>query len=321
MTSRPDTGILYELSVIVARVDPGVPLSRSVAALARACANLHVEILVVDATGAVTDARPEGATPVRVLRVGAGALVPQLWTHGLAYARGDNVAFTLANCEVAAGWALEMLAALQAGASGVGGPLERAPGLGVVDRAVYYLRYSAFLPSRVSDGPVPGDIAGDNAAYRHEVLRRHREAIADGFWEVLFHKQLRSQGGSLAMRRGAAARFLGGVGFRDAIRHRFAHGRHFGDWRVSARQRPWWLIVLAAPLVPVLLSVRAFGRVKRSDWWPLVSALPVFLAIASAWAAGEAVGATRGARLPRVQSFGQQAYVPDRVRSNLAPRP
>lgn len=281
--------------MIVAHVDPSVSLTRSVTALERACTDLHVEILVVQAAGVGPDTLMGHGTRVRVLHVSGGALVPQLWARGLVEARGDHVAFTLANCEVAAGWAQQLLAALQAGAAGVGGPLREAE-LGVVDRAVYYLRYSAFLPTRAADGPVAGEIAGDNAAYRHDALDRHRDVLSDGFWEVLLHRRLRTEGGSLAMRRGATSRFLGGIGFRDAIRHRFAHGRHFGHWRVSTRQRPWWMVVLTAPLVPFLLSGRAMGRVWRSpaDRWPCISALPVLLAIASAWAPGEAFGAVRG---------------------------
>lgn len=287
------------LSVIVAHVDPGVSLERCIAALDRACTDLHAEIVVVQATDSPTDPPPASCTPLRTLHVRAGALVPQLWKHGFDVTRGECVAFTLANCEVSEGWAREMLSALHAEAAGVGGPIECAPDLGLVDRAVYYLRYSAFLPSRVVDGLVSGEIPGDNAAYRHEALARHRDAIAEGFFEVLFHVRLRRDGGTLCMRRGAAATFLGGVSLGHAIRHRFAHGRHFGAWRVSAGQRCWWQIGLAAPVVPFLLALRAAGRVMRSTArrWHFVSALPMFLVIASAWAAGEAFGAVRGAGL------------------------
>lgn len=261
--------------------------------------DMHAEIVVVQAGDFPGQPLPAVSTPLRTLQGPAGALVPQLWTRGLEVARGDCVAFTLSNCEVSESWAREILSALQAGASGVGGPIGSAPGLGMVNRAVYYLRYSAFLPSRVTDGQVAGEIAGDNAAYRHDILDRHRDVLSDGFWEVLFHRRLRSEGGTLAMRRGAAAQFLGGVRFHDAIRHRFAHGRHFGAWRVSTGQRFGWQIGLAAPVVPFLLALRAARRVMGSTVrrWPFVSALPVFLMIAAAWAAGEACGAVRGAGL------------------------
>lgn len=48
---------------------------------------------------------------------------------------------------------------------GAGGPLERGVTLAVVDFAVYYLRHSAFVPSRIADQEVKAEIPGDNAAY------------------------------------------------------------------------------------------------------------------------------------------------------------
>jgi hypothetical protein len=314
VTSQPDapSSATCALSVIVAHVDPGASLERCLAALDRACTDLHAEIVVVQATDLSTDSPSAARMPLQTLHVASGALVPQLWAQGIDVARGECVAFTLANCEVSDGWAREVLAALRTEASGVAGPIECAPGAGMVHRAVYYLRYSAFLPSRVVDGLVSGEIPGDNAAYRREALVRHDDAIADGFFEVLFHRRLRTEGGKLCMRRGVAARFWGGVTLRDAIRHRFAHGRHFGAWRVSVGERSWSQIALAAPLVPFLLALRASGRVMSSAGrrWHFVSALPVFLVIASAWAAGEAFGALRGAGLPRVQGLDQQLRAP-----------
>lgn len=322
MTSQPDapSSALCTLSVIVAQVDPRVSLERCVAALDRACTDLHAEIVVVQATDVPMDPPAAARTPLRTLHVVSGALVPQLWAQGIGVARGECVAFTLANCEVSDGWAREIVSALRTDAAGVAGPIECAPDLSVVDRAVYYLRYSAFLPSRVVDGLVSGEIPGDNAAYRHEALTRHRDAIAEGFFEVLFHRRLRADGGALCMRRGLAARFWGGVTLRHAIRHRFAHGRHFGAWRVSTGQRAWWQIGLAAPAVPFLLALRASGRVMSSAGrrWHFVSAMPVFLVIASAWAAGEAFGAVRGAGLPAVQGLDQQRRAPGTKSSSAA---
>jgi hypothetical protein len=85
-----------------------------------------------------------------------------------------------------------------------------------------------------------------------------------------------------------------------ALRHRFAHGRHFGAWRVADGQRRWWQIIAIAPAVPFLLVLRSGSRVLTSprDRWPFLSVLPIVFSIAAAWAAGEAVGAVAGAGLP-----------------------
>ena len=299
-TTAP-TPIMTDFTVIVAHVDPGVSLLSCVDAIDRACRDVNGEIVVVQSAEIAAHAAPVSSTPLTMIRVAGGGLVPQLWARGLAVAQGKYVAFTLANCEVSGNWASGMMAVLQSGASGVAGPIECARDVGLINRAIYYLRYSAFIPARATDADVSGEIPGDNAAYRRDALDRHRELIADGFWEVLFHRKLRAEGGRLRTCRGGRVRFRGGVGLRQALRHRFAHGRHFGAWRVADGQRRWWQIGAAA--VPLLLMIRAGLRVVGSpvDRWAFVTTIPIFLTVATAWALGEVVGAMSGPRLPVVR--------------------
>jgi hypothetical protein len=291
------------LSVVVAHTDPEARLSRALAALEATCRGLSTEVIVAQPVARAADPAPRSDLPVTTLQVAGDPLVPQLWACGAESARGTYVAFTLSNCEVSAGWAHEILRAFADGADGVGGPLVRAPELGMLDRAVYYLRYSAFTPARMRDATISGEIAGDNAAYRRSALEAHRDVIAQGFWEVLFHDALRKSGGTLCTRKAAAATFRGGVRFSTILAHRFAHGRHFGAWRVVHGQRRPWQILLAAPVVPALLLLRAAKRMVpiSSERRPFCTCLPLIGVVAAAWSAGEAVGAIRGATLPRIQ--------------------
>ena len=295
-----------DLSVVVARPDFAAKVADCLDALARSCEHIAAEILVVQPFDLAPVASRDGGVRIRMVRVDAGALVPQLWAAGIREAEGRSVALTLAACVVSPGWARAILDALNDGAAGVAGPIECADEVSVVDRAVYYLRYSAFLPSRVRDADVAGEIPGDNAAYRGSELRAEVDLLQQGFWEVLFHRVVRRNGGRLCTRRAATARFTGRVAMTDALRHRFAHGRHFGAWRVATQQRRAWEITAAAPFVPAVLAARAARRVAASpdDRWRYVAVLPIFLVIASAWAAGEALGAWRGANLPRVRPLG-----------------
>ncbi len=189
-----------------------------------------------------------------------------------------------------------MIDALDAGATGAGGPLVIAPGARPLDWAVFYLRYSAFMPETIGSGPVDGEIAGDNAAYRREALDRHADSFADGFWEVDFHRQIRREGGWLVAVPAATAAFGRSFPLRTIAAHRFAHGRQFGAGRVRGGIRAAWQIVLAAPAVPVVLAARAARRVARTTTgrWRFIVALPWFLLLAGAWASGEAWGALRG---------------------------
>jgi hypothetical protein len=170
------------------------------------------------------------------------------------------------------------------------------PGSGLVDWAIFYLRYSAFLPGRMADGPVNGEIAGDNAAYFLEDLRRHGASFQRGFWEIEFHQLMRNEGRTLRASSGALAYFGPSFRFGTFLRQRFAHGRQFGDARVRRGERGRAAILAGAPCVPAILAWRAARRVQshREHVGRFAQALPVFLMFATAWAAGEAAGALFG---------------------------
>ena len=78
------------------------------------------------------------------------------------------------------------------------------------------------------------------------------------------------------------------------LHHRYAHGQQFGSGRVTGGSRKAWQVLLAAPLVPLVLAVRAAPHAARAPHpWRFLLALPWFVLLAGAWAAGEAVGAWR----------------------------
>ncbi len=172
-----------------------------------------------------------------------------------------------------------------------------AEGTGPTDWAVFYLRYSAFLPAVMGGGRIAGELAGDNAAYRRVDLVRRADVYAHGFWELDMHRVIRAEGGWLEAVPEAACEFGRSFPFLVVARHRFAHGQHSGASRARQGVRPAWQIVAGAPLVPAVLAGRAAGRVMRDGGaWHFWAALPWFLALASCWAAGEAVGAWRQGR-------------------------
>jgi hypothetical protein len=226
---------------------------------------------------------------VRVIRLPVGTLVPALWGAGLRDARGRVVAFTIAQCLVDAGWARSLLDGVAAGAAGVGGRLAVRPGTGATGRATFYLRYSAWLAT--PDGPAH-EIPGDNAAYEHQALRSVRDSSGGPFWEVEAHERFRALGRTLVVHPGATACFTDETSLGTMAARRFAHGRHSGEFRVRSGIRTRWQMVVGAPLVPLVLLVRVGRRVARAPGHAagFVSSLGAFLVLATAWAAGEAIG-------------------------------
>ena len=280
-----------ELTVIVGSLDAGTHLPQCLESLQSACAGLDAEILVVDGSAeSGLDLIRQRFDSTRFITMPRGTLVPELWGRGLRDARGRVVAFTIAQCRVGAGWARSLIDGIRAGASGVGGPLDVLPGTSATGRAIFYLRYSAWLSS--SNGTVR-EIAGDNAAYDHEALRAVRNEAAEAFWEVEAHASFRALGRTLVTHEDATAWFTDDTGLATMAARRFAHGRHSGAFRVRRGIRTRWQMVVGAPLVPFVLSARVARRVARAPGHVLrfVTSLGAFLVLASAWAAGEAIGA------------------------------
>ena len=282
-----------DVSVVIAANDAARSIDRCLRHLARACAGLRAELIVADGSRDDTAARAEAfGSPVTVIRCPADTLAPQLWAIGYRRATGRVVAFTTGHCLVSPGWATALTRAIDGGASGAGGPLVIGAGTRPLDWAIYYLRYSGVMPQTIGAGRIAGEIAGDNAAYSRPALDRHAATFQHGFWEIDVHRLLRADGGWLEAVPAATIAFTNSFPAATIVRHRFAHGRHFGASRVQGGTRAWWQIALTAPLVPFVLAARAAGRLRHAGPpWRFVAALPWFLVLATAWAAGEAHGA------------------------------
>lgn len=288
-----------KLSIVVACLNVREKPEECLSALEHASGGIDAEIVAAVA-GASDDTTREierRHPTVACLRHRAGTLVPELWAAGLRHASGEVVAFTIAPCRVSPTWARALIDAVGAGATGVGGPLDLSDDTGPIEWATFYLRYSAFVSEQFGDGPVAGEIAGDNAAYAATALRRHEDAFAAGFWEIEFHRLIRAEGGALVADSRATAFYRGGTPYLKLVAHRFAHGRQFGASRVASGTRSVWVSVLLAPAVPFVLALRAGRRLlpvprHRTRF---VLALPALIGLAAAWAAGEALGALAGA--------------------------
>ncbi|HYN80285.1 MAG TPA: glycosyltransferase family 2 protein [Gemmatimonadaceae bacterium] len=287
---------MIDLTVVVGSVASERSIRACLASVLTSCAGLRSEIIVVDASTDETASLVRRYFPeVQLTCLPPGTLIPVLWSTGLASARGSRVAFTTGHCVVPQVWAIDLNKALDTGAAGAGGPIALGPGASLVHRAIYFLRYSAFMPSDGRAVVDVSEIAGDNAMYERSVFDEHRSSLADGLWEVEIHHALRAQGRRLVMAQSAGADLAGTFPLALITRYRFAHGRHYGAWRVRQKLVSASRIVVAAPAVPVLLLARTARRVIRSGSKLIgfFSATPIMFWLASSWAFGEAVGALR----------------------------
>ncbi len=285
MRSSPDQ---RELSVVVAADGDAHAADACIRAILTATNGINAEVIVVRTTNAE---RPSQEPHITTVSMPPGTLTPRLWSEGYRRANGRVVAFTTTHFRVGKGWAKALMAGIDRGWGGVGGNISLASSTSVIDWAVYYLRYSAFM-AETTAVTTNHEIAGDNAAYRKDAMDAHRGSFANGFWEVEYHRLLRQHGGTLAFAAGADAAFVGGVRPGALFAARFAHGRHFARWRVSSAHVPRARVICAAPLVPLVLVARIARRALKHPGHRVrfLLAAPLLLWFALGWAAGELWG-------------------------------
>jgi hypothetical protein len=114
------------------------------------------------------------------------------------------------------------------------------------------------------------------------------------FWELEFHERVLAERREIRAVPAAVAGFGRSFPLTTILRHRLDHARHFGAHR--ARTVGKTRVALPAPLVPLVL----LARTARVAWpfpelrIPFLRGVPAFLVLATAWAAGEAMGALLG---------------------------
>jgi Glycosyl transferase family 2 len=282
---------------VLASVEAEENIEASLHALQRTCRGTNSEIIVVDASqDRSAEIARAAAGPFVVLTMPVGTITPHLWGEGVRRSTGRWVALTTAHCIVPEAWLSELDTALDGGAAAAGAGLLPDTSADFVDLAVFFLRYHAFVEITTGPQRPTPEVPGDNAAYCGEAARDFVADPSAGFFEIDFHRKLRTDGRLIVAVPPATAVFAKASGLRTMARHRFLHGRQFGAWRTRSGGESRLLMVLKAPFVPAVLMLRAWRNVRavpglRTD---LVRAAVAFLFLATAWSMGEAAGAVSG---------------------------
>lgn len=283
------------LSIIVASHNARASIESCLDSLVHQ-ADQSVELIIVDNSvdGSAGFVRAR-YTRVHLLELAPAALVNELWSAGIQASHGAIVALTTAHCIPAGDWVARILEAHESPAAGVGGAIDGEAGSGLTDWAVFFCRYSRFMPPLAESNGI--DIPADNAAYKREPLFRHEAQWRDGFWEPQLHEALLKEGQELKLCPHMHISHRHSFGFTSFLRQRFRHGRQFGGWRATSLTPMKRLAYLAAaPLIPLVLLQRTvrlvFGKGRHVG--KLLATLPLLVAFFSAWACGEALGYVRG---------------------------
>jgi hypothetical protein len=281
-----------DISIVLAAPDGGPNLARCLEALEGQVVSCSAEILVVHGTGfPPIPAVNSGKMNVLWIQSSADAEVPNLWKMGIDASAGKVLVLLVESCTPTPGWLEEILKLPQSPARVVGGAIDLAPDLGAVESAVYFCRYSRYMPHFAPH--YVEDLPGTNCVYPREALEGLQEDMAAGFWETFVHKMMMSRGVRLLCDPAFTVSYVGPTPAVSFFRTRFAHGREFAARRAASLTRAGRILrALAFPLVALLM----LERVVRGAWTKdrhrirLLTCLPFLALFLSAWCAGESLG-------------------------------
>jgi|688.fasta_scaffold298663_2 hypothetical protein len=282
------------ISIVVASQNARTSIAECLHEVLAQARELDAEVLVADASTDGTDAIIREQFPtVRLLKGDAKTdLIPQLWGLGMSNAVAPIVAITNAQCIPEPDWLLSIKKLFDStDACGVGGPIHPPIKGSALDWAIYFSRFTAFMPP-VQNGAIR-ELPGDNVAYTKIGLDEFWKNRDTGFWETLFHHELREHNQSLYMSSEVRVHLAHTEGAEDFWGVRMKHGRHYGSTRPNTSEAARVMRILSAPILVPYLVGRMGVRVlsKRKDFLlPYLKALPWLVVFTIAWSIGEIQG-------------------------------
>ena len=214
----------------------------------------------------------------------------------MLHATGKIVAIIEEHCLPARDW---LRTAVNAFASGdnqvVGGPVVDLGYARLRDWAVYFCEYNGYLPPwREGESH---DLGSANIAYSRELLLKHQDRLADGYWEAGLHPVLLVEGVRFRSVADMVVHHCGPFNYGYYLQQRYWFSRAFAGCRsqhLSASRKLAYFA--AAPLVPALLLARIAKRVvdRNCRIGKFIQALPLMIPAMMVYVAGEVVGYAAG---------------------------
>jgi len=284
-----------KLSVVIGAHNARATVEQCLSVLLSQRYQSEVEVIVVDnSMDGTADIVSKQFPEVKLVRSPESAFIPQLWEIGISQSTGDIVAITTAHCVPQKNWIEEILKAHESSYVGIGGAVENDGSAGLIEWAIYFCRYSAYmLPFLVK---TVREIPGDNASYKRWALDRCKDARRNGFWEPSVHAKLKKDGLQLLMTPAIVVYHKKSFDVLGFMKQRFWHGREFGSaraWNLSGMWRA--IYILLSPLIPAVFLARITQQMlqKRRHLRKFLLSFPILMLFLLSWSAGEFTGYLR----------------------------
>lgn len=285
-----------QLSVIIASCVGPPFIDRCLKSLGKQLGQADVEFIVVDRAGDDIAAGIQRDFPwVKLVRRPPGESVPDLRRHGIYLAQADYVAIIEEHCVASDNWIKTILRCIQTPIAAIGGPVADANYKRLMDWAVYFTEYNAYMPPVERAETL--DVCAANCVYRRDLLTKYLPLVGAGYWEAGLNTILLAEGERFVSEPELVVYHTGPFGFLYYLRQRYLFSRAFAGTR-RAHTRLWFRVayLLLAPLLVPMLVARTASRVlaKRHRTDKFIKVLPHMIPIAATYVFGEWVGFVAG---------------------------
>ena len=285
-----------QLTIVVAAPVASPTLSECLDVLASQVRGREIEVLVSAATAGGVQLVRERFPQFTAIEAPASSLLPELWGAGVTRAQGRILALTSGACIPAHDWVDTILRAHVEYHSAIGGTVDIAPHSGLVTWALYFIRYSAFMPPLAAG---PADVCAENGSYKRVAIADQLAWIgAHGFWDHEVNERMHAQMRSRWREPLMVVTCKEGTG---GSLERFRTGHALGRLRAaqfSRRRRV--LQFLKTPLLPWVYPTRIARIVfqTRRHRVAFVLCLPLIAWYLSCWSAGQFLGLRSASHCP-----------------------
>src|SRR3990172_817836 len=164
--------IIPDISVIVASKNGQETIEECLTSIEKQKENQLLEIIVVtdnskNGTSQIIKNRFPG---VKLIELSKPTLIPYLWSAGIEAASGEILAITIAQCIPTIDWVHKLIESLKPPYSAVGGAIENSETASLTDWALYFCRYSNYMPP--FDEREVLDMAGHNRSAPFPIIKR-----------------------------------------------------------------------------------------------------------------------------------------------------
>jgi hypothetical protein len=288
-----------QLSIVIADTGRGDEIETCLRSLVIQARGKRTEIIVTHRRHDGSMTAVEAAYPdVAFVSTSANANLPMLLEEGIAKSSGEIIAITDTSCATDDRWLASILEAHRSASPVVGGAVEPASLVKLLDWAAYFCDYGQFM--RPLEEGAAGEVPGNNFSFKRWALGEGELAGLNnlgGFWKSHWCHRLRQQGfelmltPSIMLRSGRTYRLI------PFLHRRFHQARCFAGMRLeqaSVGRRILYLV--GSPFLPFVFFVRLVRKImpKHRYLREFVLSAPLIAAAVTCWSIGEFCGYLRG---------------------------